>query len=134
MKSLLIIILAYFSMAFGEKHSTVEVQSKVQEQKAALDFKIKADDSYMITIEAPWSITLSKPSGLSFKNKKEVFKSKNMNKELPGFKEELQLDPSAKKHSFDYKIKAFVCTKDKKRCFPQTLKGSYEVTREQIKR
>ena len=73
------------------------------------------------------TIELSNPKGLSFCNKKEVFKSKKMITKLPGFKETVELQAGAKESSFVYKIKAFVCTKDKKRCFPQSLKGSYKV-------
>ena len=119
--------LTVFLMAFGEKHSDVTITTKKQDQKLEVEFKIEAHDNYLITLEAPWSIELSNPKGLSFSNKEKVFKSKNMVSELPGFKEKVLLIEGAKESSFDYKIKAFVCTRDKKRCFPQSLKGTYTI-------
>jgi hypothetical protein len=127
MHKIILATLTVFLMGFGEKHSDVEVTSKKLDKKIEVEFKVKAHNDYLITLEAPWSIELSNPKGLSFYNKKEVFKSKKMITKLPGFKEKVQLKAGAKESSFDYKIKAFVCTKDKKRCFPQSLKGSYNI-------
>ena len=40
-------------MAFGEKHSDVEISSSKEKDLAEVLFKVKAHDSYLITIEAP---------------------------------------------------------------------------------
>ncbi len=127
MHKIILATLTVFLMAFGEKHSEVEITSKRLDKKIEVEFKVKAHNDYLITLEAPWSIELSKPEGISFSNKKDVFKSKKMIEKIPGFKETVELQDGAKESSFDYKIKAFVCTKDKKRCFPQSLKGSYNI-------
>ena len=127
MKKIILATLTVFLMAFGEKHSDVEITAKKLDKKTEVEFKVKAHNNYLITLEAPWSIELSNPRGLSFSNKQEVFKSKEMITTLPGFKEKVELQSGSKEASFDYKIKAFVCTKDKKRCFPQSLKGSFKV-------
>ena len=114
MKKIIIVGLAFFLMAFGEKHSDVEISSSKEKDLAEVLFKVKAHDSYLITIEAPWKIILSNPKGIKFENGKDSFISKKMSEAIPGFKEKVTIDSKAKVHSFDYKIKAFVCTKDKK--------------------
>ena len=82
MHKIILATLTVFLMAFGEKHSDVEITNKRLDKKIEVEFKVKAHNDYLITLEAPWSIELSNPKGLSFSNKLEVFKSKNIQRDF----------------------------------------------------
>ena len=51
------------------------------------------------------------------------FESKSYDENLPGFIIKTTAKDSVKSGAFKYKMKAFVCTEDKKRCYPQSHSG-----------
>lgn len=109
--------------AFGSQHSSMDAKAVVgQKGELTMTFKIAAGEGMMLTHQAPWSVTLTEVEGAQLEGAKEgKFETLDYDKELPGFT--VKTTSTADKGSANYKMKAFVCTKDKSRCFPQTHKG-----------
>ena len=126
MKRILVLaaIFAPLLMGFGSQHSKLETTSKVNGDEIALQFKISANNGMILTHQAPWQITLSNFSDLSLKQDSGKFVTKDYDDKLPGFTVKTKIANGAKSGKLDYKMKAFVCTTDKTRCYPQTHKGS----------
>lgn len=109
--------------AFGSKHSTLDASHSKKDGEVVFQFKIKANDGMQLTHQAPWSVSFDQAKDLGLKvDEKGKFTSKSYDEKLPGFT--VKAKPTAKSGTFNYKVKAFVCTLDKKRCYPQTHKGT----------
>ncbi len=111
---------------FGAQHSTVDASSSMQGKELALKFVVKPDAGMKITKEGPWSLTLNNPQGLKFELKEGKFETKELNESLPGFEVKAEVLPGITQGKVDYTVKAFVCSEDKKHCYPQVLKGSLD--------
>ncbi|SMF34007.1 hypothetical protein [Pseudobacteriovorax antillogorgiicola] len=123
-KLLLITCMLPWLMAFGAKHSSLETSVENQGQDLTIKFKIKANDGLELTHQAPWSVTITEAKDLSLETKNGKFVTKEYDKDLPGFT--LKTKAQSQSGSFNYKMRAFVCKKDKTKCFPQTHKGKID--------
>ncbi len=112
--------------AFGAKHSKVETKVNASAQQLEIEVIVKPDPGMMLTQEGPWQLTLSNTQGLKLETKDGKFVSKDFQESIPGFKVQAPLEANAQAGKLDYTVKAFVCTVDKKQCFPQQHKGSIE--------
>lgn len=114
----------FFLTGFGQKHSSVETQSAVKEKGVELEFKIKPNKGMQISKDGPWSLQLVNTKGLKLETKDGKFETKTFDEALPGFKVKAELDGAAPTGKVEYTMKAFVCSDDKKHCYPQLHKGS----------
>ena len=112
--------------AFGDKHSSVETKAVANASDLQLEFSVKADSGYKLTLDAPWQLTLNNVNGLKLETKDGKFSTSNFDEKLPGFKVTAPLDASVKSGKIEYSMKAFVCTEDKKQCYPQFHKGTID--------
>lgn len=130
MKKLALVLLSAMSstalFGFGEKHSSVETKTAVVGQNLEIEVKVKPDADMVISKEAPWQVAFTQAPGLKLEMKDGKYVSKVFDEKLPGFKIVAPLDAAAKEGKIDYEVKAFVCTVDKKQCFPQQHKGSID--------
>ncbi len=69
---------------------------------------------------APWSLEIKNPKGIKFSRLK--LGKEDHSFSIPGFK--LSAKPTGKNWGFDYKMRVFVCTKNKERCVTELHKGS----------
>ena len=116
----------FFLTAFGEKHSSVEAQSSFKEAILELQFRVKPDAGMQISKDAPWNLQLLNTRGLKLETIEGKFESKIFDESLPGFQVKAPLDGTINSGKVDYIMRAFVCTEDKKHCYPQVHKGSLE--------
>lgn len=116
-------IISQLAYSFGKpEHSILE--SNVIENKDGsykVQFKIKPKKDIKVTYDAPWSLTLKNAKGTVLT--KDKFKKEDFKKELIGFSVDIK---AAKNFSFDYALAAFVCTKDKTRCYREVHKGTFK--------
>lgn len=111
---------------FGEKHSQVETKTSVVGSNLEIEVKVKPDADMVISKEAPWQVSFTQAPGLKLDLKDGKYIHKAFDEKLPGFHITAPLDAQAKAGRIDYEVKAFVCTVDKKQCFPQQHKGSID--------
>ncbi len=115
-----------FLTGFGEKHSKVVTQVKQLEKSIEFKFTVEPDPGHSISKDGPWTLQLSKTDGLNLELKNGNYENKNFDEKLPGFTLQAPWNPKAKSGKVDYTIRAFVCTNDKKHCYPQLHKGSVD--------
>lgn len=115
-----------FLTGFGAKHSTVEPTAKVVGDQLEVEFMVKPNAGMMITHEGPWSVTIVQAPGLKLEMKDGKYVNKAYDDKVPGFKVVAPLDGKVSSGKVDYELRAFVCTVDKKQCFPQQHKGSFD--------
>lgn len=128
-KSSLVLFAALSSstlFGFGEKHSQVETKTVVVGQNLEIEVLVKPDADMVISRDAPWQMVFTQAPGLKLEMQDGKFVSKAFDEHLPGFKVSAPIAADSKSGRIDYDIKAFVCTKDKKQCFPQQHKGSID--------
>ncbi len=111
---------------FGVKHSSVEPKAKVSGDKVEIEVQVKPDAGMKLTPEGPWSLTFTQAPGLKLELIEGKYVSKTFDEKIPGFKVSAPIDGKAVSGKVDYELKAFVCTEDKKQCFPQQHKGSFD--------
>ncbi|NRA63720.1 MAG: hypothetical protein HRU19_04510 [Pseudobacteriovorax sp.] len=126
MNKLLVVGLAFMAsvaLSFGSNHSTLDSKSDVKPNgDVSLTFKIAANKGMQLTHQAPWSISFETMDGLEIEGAKDgKYTSKAYDDALPGFT--VKAKAKAQSGKVSYKMRAFVCTEDKSRCFPQTHKG-----------
>ena len=126
----LAILICLLATQFGftePKNSALEIISQIKGQKAQITFKIIPKKGILVTDEGPWKLTLQGTSGLCFKEEKGKFikEHKDYDAKIPGFSVSC-VGVSQKKGEFSYRLKAFVCTADKQRCFFETHKGTHK--------
>ncbi len=114
-----------FLTGFGDKYSTVETKATPEGSSLVVQFLVKPNSGMKLTKEGPWSVTLTNLDGLSLPLTDGKFVTKDFDEKLPGFTLKSTLDPKIKEAKADYHIKAFVCTEDKKHCYPQQHKGVF---------
>lgn len=117
------------AFAFGKpEHSKVEVaQTKQADGSIALTFKLVPNSDMAVTYDAPWSLGFEPTEEVQFQKPddaaKNLYKIASFKQDLPGFAVSISPKAGKKSGELSYKLKAFVCTKDKKRCFPETHEG-----------
>ncbi len=114
---------------FGSEHSSATAQSSYDKanQSLSITFTVKANEGMKITPEGPWSLSIKDANGLSFtKAQGQSFESKAFDESIPGFRVQAKVNEGSKSGTMSYKIRAFICTEDKTRCYPQTLDGTHE--------
>ncbi|MGE0172005.1 MAG: hypothetical protein AB7T49_04440 [Oligoflexales bacterium] len=131
MKLLPLVILAALQLALFEPvHSKLTATSKVSDDKKTLilEFKIEPNKGIQITKDGPWKLTLTQPAALGLKDTNGTFESKDFDNKIPGF--QVSATPAiGSKGSTEYTVNSFVCTDDKKRCFPEIHKGKLDWSR-----
>lgn len=108
---------------FGSSHSQVHTTISNQDQNLSIIFSVKANEDMEITQQAPWSLTIINPKDIDRSEEGDI-KITGYDEKVSGFTFQPKIKPNINEGSFDYVLKAFVCTKDKKRCYPQTHRGT----------
>jgi hypothetical protein len=117
--------LSFFLLTgFGGKHSTVETKAQVVGSNLELQVLVKPNPGMMVTKEGPWSLTLTSAPGLKLELKDGKYETKEFVESLPGFTVKAPVE--AEQGKLEYTVRAFVCTTDKKHCYPQMHKGSVD--------
>lgn len=121
--SIAILALGGAATAFGfgkPENSKVEANAKLDGGNVQLTFKVLANDGHLITLDAPWKLTLKSHDGLTFTQ--EAFSKKDMKEELPGW---VVASTAASKATGDvsWELAAFICTKDKTACYREVHEG-----------
>ncbi|MBC7659222.1 MAG: hypothetical protein H7249_05890 [Chitinophagaceae bacterium] len=127
MKKLIVLLSVLSSSAlfgFGEKHSSVETKTHVIGQNLEIEVLVKPDAGLHVTKDGPWSVTFTKAPGLNLEMKDGKYVSKSFDEKIPGFKVLAPIDSAAKSGTIAYEVRAFICTDDKKQCYPQQLSGT----------
>lgn len=122
----LVLFAAASASAFGVKHSSVEPKTKVVGDTLEIDLMVKPDKGMKITHEGPWSVTITSAPGLKLEMKDGKYVNKTFVESIPGFKVVAPIDGKVSSGKVEYDLRAFVCTEDKKQCFPQQHKGSFD--------
>lgn len=115
-----------FLTGFGVKHSSVEPKTKVVGDTLEIELLVKPDAGMKLTPEGPWSVTFTQAPGLKLEMKDGKYVNKAFDEKLPGFKLTAPIESKVSSGKVEYDLKAFVCTEDKKQCFPQQHKGSFD--------
>lgn len=116
-------LLAPRVFAFGTEHSALETQITISDNKIEAIFVVTANPGLELTFDAPWTLEVSNTKNLDVIDKKDLI-VKEFDRSISGMRFKANASQKAESISFDYKVKAFVCTEDKTRCYPQTHKGS----------
>ena len=121
------IILSGFLCGFlPPKHSSLKIEPSTSElrqgQEVELKFIVVPNKDMMVTPEGPWKLTIKNQKGLDLD--KSPYQNKSFNQAIPGFTLKTKVKDSTV--SFDYEVKSFICTKDKKRCYPELHKGTFK--------
>lgn len=114
-----------FLWGFGSQHSSLETAVKSEDKELTFSFKITANEGMQLTHQAPWSVSISDSKGLDLPLSEGKYTTKEYQKDLPGFVVKTKAT-EAKAGQIKFILKAFVCTQDKKQCFPQSHKGSLD--------
>ena len=126
---ILIALISVSSMAFlTPKNSKLETSfAQQKDNKLSFAFKVVPNKGIQITDIGPWELKLTDTEGLNLplQNNSFVLKPKDFDKSYGGFKFETG-KPSKKNGTLKYRLKAFVCTDDKTRCFPEIHKGTLD--------
>lgn len=118
---------SFFALtAFGDKHSKVETKAVPGAEGVELNFLVKPDSGFHLTTDAPWQLTLNNVKGLKLETKDGKFSTNTFDEKLPGFKIKAPVEAGINSGSIDYTVKAFICTDDKKQCYPQFHKGTID--------
>jgi hypothetical protein len=109
---------------FGAKHSTVKTKVQVEDNQLTVDFMVEPNEDMQITIDqAPWSLSIKEATNLTTPAAELNQDQKSFRKDLSGFQLTAPIKEGAKSGELKYQLKAFICTKDKTRCYPQFHNG-----------
>lgn len=113
---------------FGSEHSSVETKAAYDKKQSSLTmtFIVKPNKGMKIAPEGPWSLSLEKTGELKLESDQEKFETKTFDESIPGFRVNAKVIEGKKSGSVAYKIRAFICTEDKTRCYPQALEGKLD--------
>lgn len=115
----------FLSGLFGSKHSSLETKIKTAEQNLTVDFIVKPNKGHKITHEGPWSLTVTDAKNLQLElSEKGQWQTEDFKDKLPGFQMSAPIQKDSKSGSFDYVLRAFVCTENEDRCYPQVHRGT----------
>ncbi len=120
-----VLAMAIFASQFAfmePEHSTLEAKATPKPDGVELAFKVAPKSGMKLTQDGPWEITLTDAVGLGFVGDQLKVDAKAYDHELPGFK--IKASKLTKSDgTVSYKLRAFVCTEDKTRCFPELHHG-----------
>lgn len=121
---LLIVVLIGISQLaiFEPKHSKLDIQSSQNGKEISIVFKVVPEKDILVTDQAPWELKVIESPGLEVISPKGGV-SKSYDKAIPGFT--LKALTKEASGTLKFRLKAFVCTADKTRCFPEIHKGTY---------
>lgn len=114
---------AALAQAKEEKHSALEVSSKIDGDKLSLSFKVVPGKDMIVNFEAPWKLEIKKAEGLSFA--KTTLQRPDMDDKLPGYVLQSTAAPASSSGEVEYSAIVFVCDKDKTRCFREVHAGKH---------
>lgn len=116
------------SFGFGKPtQTTLETHSEVtKDGKLEVNLKVKILDEKVngFSFEGtPWSLKIKKSEGANFSS--QTFDEKALDHNMPGYKitSDGNISDSGK---IEYSLVAFVCTKDKTRCYREAHNGTYD--------
>ncbi len=98
-------------IALAESNSRVDVSKTAKE----LVFKVIPNDGLVINLEGPWKLEIKDHAGLTVEKK--LYDRSTLNEKLTGFQVPAVAAKGVNKGEVSYKLVAFVCTKDKTRCY-----------------
>lgn len=108
----------------GGPYAKVEVtQGASSTNHKEIIFEVTPLQNLMINEDAPWSLNVTS-GGVKFTRDK--LKKEDYNPKIPGFSITLVELPKAPSE-LSYELTAFICTKDKGRCYREVVKGKAEV-------
>jgi hypothetical protein len=108
----------------GGPYAKVEVNQGIPPTKnKEVTFQVTPLQNLIINEEAPWTLAVT---GMGVKLVRDKLKKEDYNAKIPGFILSLVELPKAPSE-LSYELTAFICTKDKGRCFREVLKGKVEV-------
>ncbi len=115
------------SIAFGGADSSnltsIEVVKEAQKnQTLSFKFEVKIPTDLVFNGEGPWKLKLKKHDGLSFE--KTEWGAKDVDSNIPGFLIVTNQKPQSKAGLLEYSLTAFVCSKDKSKCYREVHNGT----------
>ena len=110
--------------SFGEPENSRVLAEAVKASGGSynLSFKLALNDGIALNMEGPWKFTIKAHEGLVLSQTE--FTGKELNQAVPGYAVQSTGVPSTPKGKVDYTLIAFICTKDKTRCFREVHNGS----------
>lgn len=110
---------AELAFSFGApKHSKLEKQ--IQDSNIVL--KVVPEKGMQLTYDAPWSLKLKNQTNVTFEKLR--LGKDDLDQKNGAFK--FTASQTNQKWDADYELTAFICTKDKTRCYRETHKGSFK--------
>lgn len=106
------------------EHSKVETSVVTEgDKKLKLTFKVTTEKGIKANQEGPWELSLSETDGLKLDGDGGKGSFKNVDFSLPGF--QISASPTSEKKSgkLKFKLRSFICTDDKTRCFMEVHNG-----------
>ena len=102
--------------------ATTNSRVDVTRDKKSLIFKVTPNDGLVINLEGPWKLDVKEHAGL--KLEKLTYDRKVLNETLTGFEVPVAAESGVVKGTVTYRLVAFVCTKDKSRCYRDVHESS----------
>ncbi len=106
------------------EHSAVAVTSSPAGEQLALTFKIDLKNAMVVNLEGPWKLELKSSDGLAFAST--TLDKAAFDEKMPGYKLTTTAKPTKPAGTVNYTLTAFVCTKDKTRCFREVHQGAHQ--------
>lgn len=106
------------------EHSKVESSIVAEsDKKLKIGFKVITEKGIKANQEGPWELTLTETDGLKLDGDNGKGSFKNVDFSLPGF--QITATPTSEKKSgkLKFKLRSFICTDDKTRCFMEVHNG-----------
>lgn len=120
-----VLLATLFLNGHWKKYSEVKTEIQKSDESLTIRFKVVPVKNKEVTDEGPWKLTIKNPENLDLKlNEKGQWEMDTYDKSLPGFVFTGKPQPGKASGKFDYKLRAFVCNKDKTQCYPQEHRGS----------
>ncbi len=95
--------------------NTLNSEVEIRRKKDTFEFKVIPKDGLAINLEGPWKLEIKTSPEADIMHTK--FERPSLDEKLPGFVVPLKPGNHAKKGNITFKLIAFVCTKDKTRCY-----------------
>ena len=123
-KAIFTLISCTILSGFGKpEHSKVNVTVVKKHNDLVVTFKVEMNPGIVVTPEGPWEVRIQDPSELNLKPvNKGDFVSKKFDQSIPGFEVKTAV-PKSRQGKFSWKLRSFVCTADKVKCYPELHKG-----------
>lgn len=113
------------------QHSKVDTKLTFDKDDATFVLQVVPNDGMALTFDtAPWKLSLENAEGLMVERKDLTWTAKEVDQKTGAFTIKGKAKPNGK---FSFKLNAFVCTKDKTRCYPQMHKKDLTWANKQLK-